>query len=265
MSFKTRFDIFSQNFDYFFARKVGDLSQPQQEMIPKDIQFKLFRKGGIFNAQSSNKLSFLAKLFILIRCCRMKWVLIVEDQEEGLGPSDFFDLKSRFRKEKYTLTNAEVLEAGGFFCLGNKDLMDTFSNLNSLSTSPAYNYLCKVKNMPPNSVAQWKDEMSYIIRFLMNYESNKKKIVMQLGLTVAEIYTLFYLYDGDEKIASEVYKGPYRYAYNASRAQIQAGFVTLQSSGAIEKLGFKKGARLKITALGSSLVDDILTKYLINF
>lgn len=193
----------------------------------------------------------------------MNWVLLIE-HEDGLGVDQFFQLKDQCRQEGFGVDPAENWLNRGMFALANKELMDGFSALNRLSVSPAYNYVSKTKNIPTTKTEQWKKQAKYIVNFLSCYDGIKKQIVMQSGVSLAELYTLFYLYDGEEKIASDVYKSRYKYTYSASKGQIQQSFVSLQNKGFIKKIGLKKGARLVITAQGSGVIDDILNKYIIN-
>ncbi len=65
MADKTRFDIDNENFAYFFAKEAALMTEKQRFLLPKELYFKLFKRGGAVDTDSTYKLSFLAKLFIL--------------------------------------------------------------------------------------------------------------------------------------------------------------------------------------------------------
>ena len=69
---KTRFDLFTENFDLFFASLLPKLSADEREKLPIDVKFKLFRGGGEPNAKNTSKLNFIAKLWILWKCFRKR-------------------------------------------------------------------------------------------------------------------------------------------------------------------------------------------------
>lgn len=259
-----RIDINNDNFNNLFARYAEKLTEAQKELLPKELNYKLFKKGGSFRAAASVRLSFLTKLYVLLRCFKMNWVLLIED-DNGIGPEQYFKLREQCREEGFGVDPAGNWLDRGMFALANKELIEGFSVLNRLSVSPAYNYVSRVKNMPQSRTTEWKKHALYITQFLSNYDGSKKKIIMRCGVSVPELYTLFFLYDGTEKAGSEIYNEKFKYAYNSNRRQIQSSFITLENKGLISKNGKKRGMKLTITPQGIATVDDILHKYLINF
>lgn len=261
---KTRFDIESENLDLYFASIVPTLTGPQKEKLPRDVSFKLFRKGGEYNTTSSSKLGFIARLVILWKCLRKRIFIVVEDDETGLSLEDYVKLRDAIKKQDVSTERASGWIASGTFITGSKELCDTFSYLNLLSASPAYNYLLRSKNKIPNKTAEWKTQMAYITKFLVYYESNKKKWVSEIGLQPQEWYVLLCLYPGNEVVSSSIYKETFRYAYQSSRGKIKAAFSTLQIRGYVTKTGHIKGAKLKITPMGTDIVSKILSNYALN-
>jgi hypothetical protein len=260
-----KFDIECDNFNFYFARHLEGITEDQKTKIPKELNYKLFKGAGKYRAKAINKLGFMAKLFILIKCFRKRWILLVEEEETGMTPEQFFEMRDKVAKEGYTANAAENVMERGYFATANKELMDGMSRLNLVSVSPAYHYLARVKNIPPTKTWEFKKQINYVINFLSNYEGVKKKILLQANVPPPELYVLFYLYDGLEKGASSIYNDKYRYTYNASKGQIQRSFVTLQNKKWVEKIGNRKFTKLKITPLGAAAVDDIMRKYLIDF
>lgn len=265
MAGKSRFDISSQNFDLYFADQIPKLTPEAKDGLPKDIIFKLFRKGGAFNSNSTSKLNFIAKLYILLKCLKKRWYIVVEDEERGMRLQDFNDLPRLMKEREYSIADAEDLKMSGGFVLAGKELCNAFAYLNYLSVSSAYNYLIKGKNGSKNKADQVDQEMCYISRFLINWESQKKNIVSQTGLNIPEILVLILLYPGLEVPSSSIYKTILKRAYQSSQTKIKIAYSTLQQRGYINKIGVIKGAKMQITPLGKDLLRGIINKYAINF
>lgn len=259
-----RYDINHENLAYYFGRRVSEIGQHSKELLPKDILYKIFDKKGKYRPEAGRKLNFLSKLFVLTRAVKSKWYLVIEDEENGIGVEQFLEKINRQKNLSITIDNAEELGDSGAFVLGNAELIQAFAQLNNLSLSPAYNYISKFKQTPLKEKIDWGEQAKYVLSFLTNFETVKKRIVKEREIQLPELYILLYLYDGISKPASSVYKVKYANAYNASKSQFQKAFGSLQAKGLVEKKGPNKIAQLKITALGISLVDEILCKYLIN-
>jgi hypothetical protein len=101
MSFKTLFDIGSENFDYYFFNQLQNISPKAKDELPRDISFKLFRGGGKVNATNSSKLNVVSKIFILWKCLKKKWWLFVEDEENGMSTEEFIKLREAAKKRDY--------------------------------------------------------------------------------------------------------------------------------------------------------------------
>jgi hypothetical protein len=261
---KTVFNIDCENFDFFFSNQVEEIHPKAKEGLPKDILFKLFRKGGAFNSTSTSKLGILAKLFILWKCLNKRIWIVVEDERKGLNVAQFDELHKAFKQRDYSVPHAEGLAASATFILASKELSETFHYLNRLSVSPAYNFISKAKNKIPNKTAEWNEQIKYITRFLAHYESLKKVWVSGAAVSIPEWLVLIALFNGKEICGSVLYHETYKRAYQSSPGKIKLAFGTLQHKGYIEKTGIGKGATLRITALGKSAVCDILDKYALN-
>lgn len=259
-----KFDLECDNFSYYFLEHTAGMTERQKEQLPKELLFKIFNKANRVNSKSTSKLSFIAKLYILVRALNKRWILLVEDDENGLTPTDFFKYKEQTKKRNYTADSATDLISDGAFVLGNKELIDSFHSINDLSISPAYNYLQKVKTKNYLKPNEYKRNMSFLSKWLNNYESVRKKIVMESGLTMAEWITLTYLYDGEEKVGSHLYKEKFKYCYNSSSAKIKTSFSTLQKRGFIVKYGEGSASKLQITALGKDKLSSVMEKYVVK-
>lgn len=261
---KTRINIECDNFDFFFLKCFENITTDGREAIPKDIFFKLFDTRGDPRIETIHKLPFLTKLFILWQSFGKRWWIVVEDTASGLGLEDFKAYQKSIKKRDYSLDTAGDLSTEGHFYLGNKELGDVFSYLNSVSVSPAYNYLVKGKNKTGTKSSEWGTEIEYIVKFLNHYESNRKKMALATNISIPEWYVLTALFHGKEMVGATLYNIVFKKAFQSSPGKIKTAFGSLQSKGLIEKIGFSRGATLKITALGRSKVVEMLQKYALN-
>lgn len=262
---KTRIDLSCENFDLYFADQIPNLTPEAKDGLPKDIIFKLFRRGGVFNSKSTSKLNFITKLYVLLKSLKKRWYIVVEDEDRGMRLQDFNDLPRLIKERDYNVSDAEDLRTSGGFILAGRELSNAFAYLNYLSVSPAYNYLLRAKNTPRNKVDQSDQEMCYLSKFLINWEAQKKTMVSQTGLNIPEILVLMLLYPGLEVSSSSIYQTVLKRAYQSSPTKIKIAFGTLQKRGYINKFGFVKGVKLQITATGRDVLRGIINKYAINF
>lgn len=265
MADKTKWDVDNENFNHFFAKEAALMTEKQRFLLPKELYFKLFKRGGAVDTDSNYKLSFLAKIFILIKALRKRVTILIED-ENGMNEEQFFAYRKQLAKCEYKVSSAEGLITDSIFVLANKDVMDTFSRLNNLSVSPAYNYLIKSKNSLrlKSKQSDYITEVNYIAKVISYYESNRKRITMQMGIDFSEWLVLIHIFHGGAVISSSIYKSWYKYSYNSSSTKIKKAFGTLQIRGYIQKIGTSKGAKIEITALGRDKVCEIMDKFVVN-
>lgn len=261
---KTLFDLECENFDLFFVNELDKISPIAKAELPRDVSFKLFRGGGKLNTKSTSKLGFIAKLYILWKCLNKRWWLVIEDEEKGMTPGQFMELRKAYRKRDYSTDQGNVLKSSGGLVLANKELSECFSYLNRLSTSPAYNYLMGGKNKVNNHTEDWAKKMRYIVNVFAYYESQKKSWVAGMGVSIPEWLVLIYLYPKGEVVGSPIHKEFYKRAYQSSPTKLKRCFGVLQQKGLILKTGTSSASRLSITALGIDTVNTILTKYALN-
>lgn len=268
MAEKTRFDIDSENLDLFFEGTLATLSKSAKADLPKDILHKISQKGGRANSNSTSRLNFIAKLWILWKYLNKRFWIVIEDEEKGLSIEQFFELRDAAKSKSKTINKEEEMIAAGMFVTASKELGDAFSVLNRMSASNMYHYIQRAKynvKLPTKSRAeQWKKDMTSIARFVTFYESNKKKWVQQNVITIPEYYVLLALYGGEAVKSSDIYKVTFKYAYQSSGTKIRTAFSSLQKLGYIEKIGKLSGTQFKITPLGTDAINAILTKYALN-
>lgn len=259
-----KFDISNQNFDNFFSIHLAGIGEREREMLPRELNYKIFKKGDKQNANGITKLSFLAKIFILVKALRKRVVIIVED-ENGLNQEDYFKYMALPRKkQELTLFEGKELVTDAIFVLAKKEVMDTYAYMNELSVSKPYNYLSKGKNPQINKVAKDLKERSYIARFLSYYESNRKRLTINTGIDFSEWMILIYLYEGEYMKSSTIHKDWYKYSFNSSATKLKLAFSSLQRKGLIEKRGAFSNAELRITIAGRNKCNEIIKKYVVN-
>lgn len=262
---KTIFDVSCENFDHYFASQLPNLTPEAKDGLPRDIVFKLFRKGGNAKSKSTSKLSFLAKLYVLCRSLGKRWYLVIEDEEKGLKLSQFNDIPRLLKERDLSMESAGDLTLTGGFILADRQLSDLFSYLNRLSASKPYNYLVRAKNAPINPVTEENKAADYVTQFLTNYEGRKKDMVAQSGMGMPEILVLMSLFPGEETEGSHLYHTLFKRAYQSSPAKIKSAFGLLQHKGYIRKWGVSRGAKMQITPLGRDVFRGIMHKFMLNW
>ena len=265
MPLKTLLDISAENFDYFFANEAKNISPIAKESLPRDIAYRLYKGGASFNPKYTSRLNFLQRIFVLWKCLKKRIYIVVEDEENGITEGEFLKLRQQLKQRDYGIDKASSFMPSATFVLANKELCDSFSYMNRLCISPAYNYLTKGKNRIKNPANEWSRQMKYIVRFLMEYDKNKKTWVAEYKLDIPEWYILISLYHGEEVKGSPIHQEIFRRAYQSSQSKLKRSFGTLQAKGLISKTGEGKGAKMRITPLGTDMVNNIVSKYALNF
>jgi hypothetical protein len=263
--YNSKFDIQSENFDQYFAGLYPHMTPAAKAAMPTDLSWKIFKRGGGPNLNNVNKISFLAKLWILWKCLHKRVWIVVEEEDKGLTVEQFVELREAYKKkDRLSKERAEFIQTEGIFITASKELGDTFDYMNKLCTSSAYNFITRMKNRIPNPTEQWKSEMTYICRFLVFYESNKRRWVEEFSLSMPEFLILIYGYHGKEFVGADLHKFVFKKSFNSSINKLKKAFGTLQTKGYIVKIGIKRGAKMQITPMGISVINSILTRYGIN-
>jgi len=261
--YRSTFNIETDNFELYFEKQLATITEAGREAIPKELG-KMFRVDGTLQHGFIRKMDYQAKLWVLWRCLGKRVWIVAENEETGIGLEDFTKLREAIKRRDFGAKKAEGLTTRAEFFTGNKELGDMFDYLRQLSASPAYNYLNKYKNFKPTKTGEHVREMNYIVRFLRNYESQKKKWGQAKGLSIPEWYVLIYLYDKEFSLGSTIYKDTFKKAHLSSPRRIKGSYGTLQSRGLILKQGTGKGTRLQITPMGREIVNSILANYALN-
>lgn len=268
MAATTRFDISSENFDLYFEQQVASISPMAKQMMPKDVNYKIYRGGSKSNTKSSSKLSFIAKLWILWKFLHKRIWVVVEDEQNGLSIEEYFKLKEAIQAKEKNINKSEEASASMTFITASKELGDCFAALNNSCASPSYNFLQKAKNgiklQHKNPATEYRKQMNFIAKFITFWEGNKKRWIAEKVVTVPEFLVLIALYEGKEVQSSSIYNGIFKYAFQSSASKVKMAFSSLRHRGLISKTGSTKQAYFNITDLGIATVNSILSKYALN-
>lgn len=250
----TKFDLQSENFDLFFEKSAENLTARCRAELPIDVLSKI----------KNNKLNFFTKIYIMWKCLRKRWWIIVEDEEKGQSADQFVAYRETIKKRDYSTPKAEGLVSKGEFFLANKEFGDTLQYLSDLSGSGAYRFIQRGKNRIVNKTQLWKEDMIAVTKVLVRYEGMKKKWLEEQVVTIPEFYVLMYLYPGEESVGSIMYHEVYYRSFQSSPAKIKLALGSLQLKGYIVKSGATRYSKFRITASGTDVVCSILTRYALN-
>lgn len=261
---KVKLDIVSENFDQFFHKTCSNMSPEERAGIPIDIFRRLFNKNGKeMTLRTMERTGFLAKILILVKALKRRVFILVEgsESEGAMNIKDFVNYRAAAKEKDFGESKARELVTHGHFVVGDKELIDSMAYLNMLSAGPAYHFLTKLKNGKRGSFTEWQDQRGYVTKFILNYESNKKKWLKQFDISMSEFLVLMYGYKGNNFVGSEMYNGALVHAHYSSGADIRHALSSLRHRNYISKEGVSSNASFRITPLGKHLVDEILDMY----
>jgi hypothetical protein len=250
-----------ENFDLYFIDQMKRLTPEQKDKIPNSIRSFIFRFGGDkLSVVNASKLSVSAKLFCIWIATGKRVKLVVEADDLELPNAK----QSKETGKTISIEEAEVLRDNGSFVLGEMSLVNSYSHINLVSSSSAYNYLVQVKNATKTKAEKQKIATEYVVKTLLSYDQKKSRILYLNGLNEQEYYVLLFLYNGLALSSGKIYQSHFANSKLGSAAYFKRAFVSLQQKGLIEKIGDRKGALVKITTLGTLRVNEIVSKLIDN-
>jgi hypothetical protein len=263
---KIKLDIVSDNFDEFFSKIVSSMGVEEKAQIPSGLISKLIYRKGVVGKKSLIRLGFLGKIYILFKALRRRVFILVEgsESEGAMSVKDFINYRTAAKEKDFGETPARQLLTHGHFVLGGKELMDGVDYMNMLSVGPAYNYLTRMKGGKRDTLTEWQMQREYVVRFVLTWESNKKKWIREYGVSMCEFLILMYCYHGKPVAGSEMYNHTLVNAYFSTPSAIREGMSSLKDRGYVKKDGVSVGATIRITPIGKHIVDEILDKYAIR-
>lgn len=257
----TEFDVQTENFDGFFELTVNGMSPEQRNLIPENLKKKLISQtNGKLRPQ---KLSFTEKLFILQRAFNKKWYVVVEGQqgEEAMSMEHYQQFREQRVWNEVTSSEANLMLRDAVSIVGDKDLIKWLFHLNDLCVSGAYNYGLKIRNVKPENLFKERQALHYFIRMLLVYEGNKRRIVRDYSISVADFYCLLFFYEGQKNKASVIYEEVLLNAININKGIILKALRSLVDKKYIDRYGKGQDTTYAITSFGINIVNDILVKY----
>jgi len=199
----------------------------------------------------------------LQRALDRKWHIVIESQvgEEALSVEHYKDFREQRVWNNVLSSEANLLLRDGVFVLGDRDLIRWLFHLNDVSISGAYNHCLKVRNVKPQNLFKERKSLMYFINMLLVYEGNKRRIIRDFGVNMAEFFCLLYFYDGSKKEVAPIYEEILAGAIAVNKGTILRGLRQLHQKGYTERYGNGKKISYSITAMGINIVNDILVKY----
>lgn len=256
---KQKFGLRVENFDKFFALQAASFTPAQRSLLPPEVSAKLYRKDG---RVTTKVLNFFEQLYMLYAATGREAYIVVGDSENGLSVADFEKYKQQRKQRVFDEEQSEAYLSKGVTVLGTKDVMEYLSHLNTLGTSPIYNYCLKIKNAKTAKFPTLRKEFKYIVSFLSCYESNKRKM-FKMGIEMPDFLALLYLYDGTERSSTDCYSTVFRDTPLATRGMIIKAFRKLSISGHVITIGSPNKPKYRISPLGTSTMNDIIKKFVL--
>jgi hypothetical protein len=257
-------DIYNENFDHYLQIKLENISPQQKELLPDSLNYKIFKYGKTVVSD----LSFTEKIYILSVCFRQSVAIVIQDEEAGIGPSEF-QMASKAQSAK--ATNGELLDQldrQSAFVLADKDLIRSLLYMNHVQCTDIYN-LIKIANPRDKTKrelqnTEYKKAYNSIVKMLVHYEGNKKKFIGQFNISVPKLFALLYCFDG-EKSSRDFYEKAFKYSYTSNRADLGRALTELYEGGYLDKRGSRRYMRYSITARGMVFLQTILEKLIFSY
>lgn len=259
------YDIQNDNFELFFEKQLEGITESGRAVLTKIMDGKLYQADEKTVRKSQiRKTPFLAKLWILYRALKKRVWIVVENEETGLSMEDFVALREAIKKRDFGQKRAEGLMTNATFVTASKDLGEYLDYMAHLSSSPIYRYLNGYRDFKKTNTSEYKDQMDFIVKMIRFYEGNKTRWLEEKRITLSEYYVLLYLYDKEFVKGSDMYKNAFRRASGTSAYSIRTAWGTLSAKGLIVKSGTKRSMRMRITPMGTELINYVLHNYAIN-
>lgn len=258
-------DIYNENFNHFFVEKMNKITPEQSALIPKDLSFKIFRSGALANL---DRLSFQEKMWILSVVFKHNITIVIDKADNALNMREFGRAADAQRGKLRNIELLETMRAHSAFVVSDKELMMSLLYMNQASCSNIYTL---VKELIANanhkrnlSFVKNKKNIQTILAFLINYESNKKRIAMDYGLSMPKWYALLY-FSYAENLGAEFYNNAFKYAYASSRLTLHKEMKQLQDQGYLVRRGIKRAYKYSVTSAGINLLNRIFDNIILKF
>lgn len=257
----TEFDLQVENFNGYFEFLVKGMSEEQRNKIPENLKKKLISQTN--GKIRPNKLKYLEQLFIIERALGRHTYTVIESGvgEEAMSVDHYRKYIEQAKTNNTLNSEVTIMMNDGAFVLGGRDLMRWMFHLNDVCVSGAYNYALKLRNIKPENLFKERKSLLYFIKMLLAYEGNKRKIIRDYSISMADFFCLLYFYDADNKKASPLYEEILASAIGINKFTIIKALKSINDKKYIERYGVGQNTNYSITSFGINIVNDILVKY----
>ena len=257
----TQFDLMSENFEGYFAYLVKQMSIEQRNKIPDNLKKKLISQTN--GKVRPERLKFVEMLFLMTQVFDKKWYIVIENtgEDDVVSKAHFDEYKRQIVFNEMTGSEPDKILRGGAYILGDRELIRSVFHMNDMCVSGAYNYALKLRNVTPKNIFKERKALYYFVNILQTYEVNKRRIIRNFGISMAEMYCLFYLYDGIQKKASPLYEEVMANSLGVNKYGLLKALKSVVDKKYVEKFGKSQDTSYSITSFGISIVNDILVKY----
>lgn len=257
-------DIYVPNFDDMLLRRLNSSTPEQRELIPAELKFKIFKK----KDASVDQMNFTEKMYLLSVCFKQSIIISTLDEDAGISAKEF---KNAIETQKGNINNRELLnnmQIPALFVQSDKELMRAWQYMNYVQCSEIYEL---IKAAHPREASKretkyktYQRNLAGVLRTIFNYESQKKDVIINFGLTAPKLYALLYFYDGEKK-GADFYKVAFKHAYNSNRGDLSQAMAALHTDGYLIGRGARTNRRYAITSKGIELLTRVMNKLIYNY
>lgn len=262
-----KWDVESPNFDRLFFSELEKINEEQMGRLPNELAFKVFKEGG----PEIKGLNFLQKLYIWNVAFRRPIMIVIDgegEDERVLSIDDFTTALKAERGQVKARVVGEDLWSTASFVSGGNDLVQALGFQQLVCATDIHKVVAPLAKrggqMKLSRFEEWRMSMNYLVKMQANYEANKRRMVMDFGITAPEWYALIHFYDG-EKSGSSFYKDRFKYALQCSTTNMKKALTKLCSYQFLYTRGKTKKKLYSISPSGRDMVHKIFDKLFFNF
>lgn len=265
---KSRYNYKNDGFDMMLTALLDNITEEQKSLLPAELLHKIYRSTN----PNVNLLSDSQKDYILATVFNKKVLKVIMDEENGITAEELMKLKDVWRKKKNAHVNAsdlaENMSINGEFVLADRDLYEGISYMALVGYAPIFKVVMAARRGAKKYKANnpdFKIWLDNITNMFGHYESNKKRLVTEMGLeNLSEWYALLHFYSGEKK-GSSLYKERFKYAFSTCAANLRIAMYRLKKEGYLDSRGAAKNAVVVCSPKGRAVVDKMLTKFILNY
>ncbi|MFX1709096.1 hypothetical protein PV783_34330 [Chitinophaga sp. CC14] len=233
---------YSENKDHYFANLIANMTAEQQEKLPAALAFKVSK--GPEYAQTSMKPG--EKDYVMqssFGTMFFEMVLTPDGMDVEQFLSHLRTLLNNSHKPNSNKAAAEALHTEKIFIRGGHDLMKRMEYLELICATEMYKLAdsyrssLKASRILNKKARRVTASIEGILEFLLAYENNKARFVNEIGLELADLFLMMFLYSGGRK--RKAFYEKLAYAKGKNNKGLKMTFTRLKSKG----FSFVKGER----------------------